>query len=170
MCVDCVVWNIRGKFSPTANIDYSTTLQPNILTFPAESMAGDTQCFDVTIIDDILMEGVEDFFLNVVSTSSLVSVDPGTNQATVCIFDDECRLHIFLSFPMLIILSLAAVTFVLDMSSYTTVEGQGAQVVLAVLQSGILAQNVVVTVQTPPNPQATATGNRTLYRLIVVDW
>jgi len=133
-------------------------------------MAGDTQCFDVTIINDILMEGVEDFFLNVVSTSSLVSVDPGTNKATVWILDDECRLHIFLSFSMLIILSLTVVTFVLDMSSYTAVEGQGAQVVLAVLQSGVLAENVVVTVQTVPNPQATATGNSTFYRLTVVDW
>ena len=70
---------------------------------------------------------------------------------------------------VLIILSFAVATFVLDMSSYTAMEDQGAQVVLAVLQSGILAQNVVVTVQTVPNSQATAIGNSTFYRLTVVD-
>ena len=56
-------------------------------------------------------------------------------------------------------ISLAVAVFVLDMSSYTTIEGQGSQTVFAVLQSGVLAQDVVVTVQTVPNPQATAFGN-----------
>ena len=44
------------------------------------------------------------------------------------------------------------------MSSYTADEGQGSQTVFAVLQSGVLAQNIVVTVQTVFNAQATATG------------
>ena len=53
------------------------------------------------------------------------------------------------------------------MSSYTTMEGQGPQTVFAVLQSGILAQNIVVTVQTVFNAQATATGNSIFYKLTI---
>ena len=65
------------------------------------------------------------------------------------------------------ILFLGAAIFVLDMSSYTATEGQGSQIVFAV-QSGILGKNVVVTVQTVPNTQATATGNKTFYQLTVL--
>ena len=54
--------------------------------------------------------------------------------------------------------SIAVAVFVLDMSSYTATEGQGSQTVFAVLQSGVLEEDVVVTVQTVPNPLATATG------------
>ena len=54
-------------------------------------MAGDTQCFDVTILSDVLVEGVEDFFLNVASVSPLVTVDPGANQATVNIVDPDSK-------------------------------------------------------------------------------
>lgn len=43
------------------------------------------------------------------------------------------------------------------MDSYSAMEGQGTQTVNAVLQSGILTQSVVVTLQTDDtNPQATA--------------
>ena len=56
-------------------------------------------------------------------------------------------------------LPFTAATFVLDMSSYTADEGQGSQTVFAVLQNGVLEDNIVVTLQTVRNPQATATGN-----------
>ena len=60
-------------------------------------------------------------------------------------------------------LSLVGAIFVLDMSSYTTMEGLGSQTVFAVLQSGVLAENVVITVETVTNSQATAIGNRTFH-------
>lgn len=49
--------------------------------------------------------------------------------------------------------------FVLDMDSYSAMEGQGLQTVNAVLQSGVLTQNVIVTLQTTASAQATATSN-----------
>lgn len=74
---------------PTANVDYSTTLLPSVLIFPVGSAAGDTQCFDVAIIDDDVLEEVEDFFLNVVSVSPLVTVNQAANQATVNIISND---------------------------------------------------------------------------------
>lgn len=73
----------------TADDDYSATLLPSVLIFPVGSVAGDTQCFDVAIIDDVLVEGVEDFFLSVVSVSPLVTVDQAANQAAVNIISTD---------------------------------------------------------------------------------
>lgn len=122
-------------------------------------MAGTTQCFNVTVLPDDLVEGVEDFFLNVVAASALVTVDSATNQATVNILDDDSRSHSSgTQFLVLMAVFIAGAIFELDMSSYSATEDQGSQTVLAVLQSGDLAVNVVVTLQTVTNPQATATG------------
>ena len=82
---------ILKTFSPTADADYSTTLVPNLLTFPTGAVAGNSQCFDVTTLPDVFVEGTENFFINLASASPLVTIS-AASQATVNIIDDDCRL------------------------------------------------------------------------------
>ena len=155
----CLKGNLYCKiFLSTANVDYSTTLQPSMLTFPIGSVAGNTQCFGVTIINDELVEGNENFFLNLVSTNAQVTVDQTRDQATVNIIDEDSRLHFLSQYSSNIddAFCIAGAIFVLDMSSYSAMEDQGLQTVNAVLQNGMLTQNVIVTLQTITNAQATA--------------
>ena len=94
-----IQWILTEQFSPpTAGDDYSTTLLPSLLTFPVGAVAGNTQCFDVEIISDVLVEGIENFFLSVASVSPIVAVDPAANQATVNIIDPDSRLFLVSNF------------------------------------------------------------------------
>lgn len=94
----CLKSNLYYKMLlSTANDDYSTILQPSMVTFPIGSVAGDIQCFGVTIINDELVEGNENFFLNLVSTNAQVTVDQTRDQATVNIIDEDSRSCLFFS-------------------------------------------------------------------------
>lgn len=72
--------------SATADVDFHT-ISLN-LTFPTNSMNGDIQCLNVTVIDDLLVEGEENFILILTLLSSgNVTVDNDT--ITLFIEDDE---------------------------------------------------------------------------------
>ena len=61
--------------------------EKQFLTFDANS---DRACFSVTILDDQLSEGVEDFLATITSVPSGVDVgNPDT--AIISIGDDECK-------------------------------------------------------------------------------
>lgn len=58
-----------------------------IITFAAQSMPGDTQCFSVTIFNDTLRESDETF--NLVLTSQEVVVNLNRNELVVTIEESE---------------------------------------------------------------------------------
>ena len=60
-----------------------------MVVFPAGVSDGDRQCVNVTILLDDVIEGTENFFLEVTSvgTLSLIVVDSSISRATVSIAD-----------------------------------------------------------------------------------
>ena len=57
-----------------------------VLTFPANSMTGDTLCTNVNINNDMVLEmNMEMFFLDI--TSSDADIQPGRGRATVTILE-----------------------------------------------------------------------------------
>ena len=74
-------------YLPTAGLDYSTVLNPSILTFSAGSNIGSTACFDVSLLTDTDVEGQEFFFLSLTSSDGLVTISSGQSSATVNIND-----------------------------------------------------------------------------------
>ena len=58
------------------------------MTFPEQSIAGDTACFNVSLLTDNDVEGLEFFLLSLTSSAtSLVTVSPDQSEATVNIRD-----------------------------------------------------------------------------------
>ena len=60
-----------------------------IVMFQKGSTEGDTQCINVTILQDDAIEGTETFSLSAarVEASSLIVIDPSMSEATVSIAD-----------------------------------------------------------------------------------
>ena len=73
--------------STTAISDYSPTLMPSTLTFPAGSVVNNETCFDIVLESDNLVEGSEFFFIDMVAVTSLVTVDDNFDQANILILD-----------------------------------------------------------------------------------
>ena len=71
-------------YLPTADVDYSTVLNPSTLIFSAGSNIGSTACFDVSLLTDSDVEGTESFFLSLTSSSGITVTQ---SRATVNIVD-----------------------------------------------------------------------------------
>ena len=56
-------------------------------TFPTGSVDGATQCFTITLVDDLLLEGDENFSVDL--TVNTAGVIEGNTITTVIIIDDE---------------------------------------------------------------------------------
>ena len=59
------------------------------IVFGPGSVEGDMMCIDVEIVNDIMTEITEQFFVNAASTSPNAAFNPGGNRATVSIIDDD---------------------------------------------------------------------------------
>ena len=60
------------------------------LTFPAGSAIADTQCVDVSIIDDVAVENAEEFYLQLsTSDASVVELSYICNRARFAIYDSD---------------------------------------------------------------------------------
>ena len=75
-----------GIVSATADVDYMST--DMAFSFPEESVDGDRQCMNITILDDTLVEGDETFNISVsvLTTGLRVTAD---EPAIIVIEDDE---------------------------------------------------------------------------------
>ena len=62
------------------------------LTFPAKSNVSNSQCVQITIIDDFDIEGNETFQLTVADTDNRTIIDPATS--IVDIIDNDRELQI----------------------------------------------------------------------------
>ncbi len=74
----------------TANSDYNFTSV--ILTFQSGLQGSDTQCTNLSIIDNNVLEDSEDFFVTLDSSDSDVRIDPDLDQASVVIIDNDGQL------------------------------------------------------------------------------
>ena len=70
--------------SAVAGSDYEMTTMN--LTFPISSMDTDTECLNITIMEDTLVEGEETF---TVTLTTGLGVTTGTDVTTVTIMDNE---------------------------------------------------------------------------------
>ena len=78
-------------YSPTAPADY-IGLDMNIPLSVGVGLPGQMRfCDNIIINDDNFAEGNEDFFVNLASLNSLVSINPLTSSATVEIVDDDSK-------------------------------------------------------------------------------
>ena len=82
---------ITVLFPYIAPLDYAVV--NTVVVFPVGSSGGDTECVNVTIVDDDVIEETETFTLqaSAVDTSSLVIIDPSLSQTTVAIADSESK-------------------------------------------------------------------------------
>ena len=64
--------------------DYEA-LSDQLLTFPAQSMMGDTACTNIAILDDNIPENAEMFFANIRSDDA--DIEAGRSQASITIED-----------------------------------------------------------------------------------
>ena len=76
---------IFSKGSAVAGSDYESV--SSSLMFPAGSINGSTQCINITITDDEVLEADETFTVTLTTTTPRVMV--GTAQTTVTITTDE---------------------------------------------------------------------------------
>ena len=74
-----------------ATSDEDFAFSPQVLTFPAGSVVGNTQCIQVTILTDDSVEGDETFMLNLGSPGPLVVLDPNFSSATVSILNIDSK-------------------------------------------------------------------------------
>ena len=70
----------------TAGTDYSSSSEPFTVAFNGET-AGSPRCAEVTIIDDVLVEGPESFQISLSTDDDFTVVDPG--MAIVTINDND---------------------------------------------------------------------------------
>lgn len=78
---------MKSHFPPlSAPDDYESVMTE--LTFSAQQTR---QCVNVTILDDVLLEGVEDFSANLSTADGQVALDP--QEAAVTIVDNDGRFH-----------------------------------------------------------------------------
>jgi len=80
----CTVDHLVIIYISAANMDFSTTSA--VLTF---SVSTSTQCEQVTIIDDIILENSEIFFMQLESTDPAVEITLGSAPVTILDNDSE---------------------------------------------------------------------------------
>lgn len=88
-------------YSLTAPADYQQVANPSdVLQFPALSpvtnspATSTSRCFTVPIIDDIMVEGPETFFMGLTGALGLIAIDQTSPQARTTVTiddDDECK-------------------------------------------------------------------------------
>ena len=94
-------------FFTVADQDYAVDT-PMRLVFFTNSSGNDTQCFEIEIIDDMVLEGRHAFTLELLHTSPSVVQIGMPSTASVTIIDDEgvymyyCPSHIYFYCAMLI--------------------------------------------------------------------
>ncbi len=71
----------------TANSDYNFTSVT--LTFQSGLQGNATQCTDLSIIDNTVLEDSEVFLVTLNSSDSDVTIDPDLDQASVLIIDND---------------------------------------------------------------------------------
>ena len=71
--------------SAIADADYGMANMD--LTFPTNSGINNTQCLDVTITEDTVLEGAETFTVTLTTADTVVML--GNNEITVTIIDNE---------------------------------------------------------------------------------
>ena len=74
--------------STVANVDY-VSVTPVRLVFLTNSSVGDTQCFEIEVLNDNILEGDHAFSLELVDTSPSVIRIGMPSTASVTIVDDE---------------------------------------------------------------------------------
>ena len=75
-----------------SDIDYQAFAMN--LTFPVNSVNGTVQCFNVTIIEDNVVENDEMFIITQVLVTTGLGVTIGNNTiTTITIIDNEGRIH-----------------------------------------------------------------------------
>lgn len=68
--------------------DY-TTVNSQISFGPQSEGQSTTECMDVPISDDITLEAIEMFTVELQSSNSVVSIDSSANSAMIVIMDDD---------------------------------------------------------------------------------
>ena len=68
--------------------DY-TTVNSQISFEPQSEGQSTTECMDVPISDDITLEAIEMFTVELQSSNSVVSIDSSANSAMIVIMDDD---------------------------------------------------------------------------------
>ncbi len=71
------------------NKDYKTLSDK--LTFPRSSAASSSLTVNVTIVDDLLVEGMEYFTIHALSMDAAAYFIPGRNSTTIHIMDDDSK-------------------------------------------------------------------------------
>ena len=89
-----VIWHVLLFQIPSvAGTDY--VAGPLQATFPTSSMEGDTSCVNISILQDLVLEGDHEFGVEVTSATPSVVVVGMPSEETVTILDDESRCTAF---------------------------------------------------------------------------
>lgn len=120
---------IYSCFLSTDEIDYSAP--PSSIVFAPSSAPHQTECVDVYIINDVILEDVETFHLEITTTVPRVSITQST--ATVRVYDEDS----------------VEVSLVEDVIRVPE-EMEGGEVDVCVIRTGVIEKAVVVQLSTQP--------------------
>lgn len=122
----------------TANHDYNVTSVT--LTFqPGLLPVGQNHCANISIFDDDVLEDTESFFVVLGSVNEDVKSDPGRDNASVFITDDDgegwasVASHLAFICKDIVMLSLVVVTVGWKQQMYEVIEDEGLQNVCIIL-------------------------------------
>ena len=82
-------------------IDY--IVNPTNLVFPAGSARGDSQCAEISIIDDEPVESSETFFVELSANDSRIEIFEVCQRIQIDIRDNDCKLKSHNAFSIIIL-------------------------------------------------------------------